>query len=167
MTVEINLVLTFLFIVLVVWAAVTDVSSLKIPNWIPIALILVFAIYLFAGRNSIPVLQHVAVAVGTLAFGFAIFAGGYMGAGDVKLMTAVSLWAGPAKILPFLFFTALAGAALALVIVTATFYLRWDGSGAAPTAASRLFPRWMRRRVTPYGVAICAGALATVPALVL
>jgi prepilin peptidase CpaA len=86
-----------------------------------------------------------------------------MGAGDAKLMAAVALWAGPSKAIALIFFTALAGAGLALLILAGTFYLRWDGSGTAPNSASRLFPRWVRRGIVPYGVAICLGSLVTIP----
>ncbi len=98
-----------------------------------------------------------------VVFGFGAFAAGFMGGGDVKLMTAVALWAGPDKVLPFLLFMSLAGLALALVIVTGTFYLRWNENAEAAGGISRLFPRWIRRGLTPYGFAIGVGALMTIP----
>ena len=82
-------------------------------------------------------------------------------------MAAVALWAGPSKALTFLLVTGITGAALALVIVAGTLYLRWDGSGHAPSSISRLFPSWVRRGLTPYGFAIGVGALLTVPSIIL
>jgi prepilin peptidase CpaA len=164
MVVDLGSAFAAAFIGLVIYGAITDVKGLKIPNWISIALVLLFAAYLgFGGRPPLPAFQHVGVALAVLVVGFAAFAGGYMGAGDVKLMAAVALWAGPSKAIALIFFTALAGAGLALLILAGTFYLRWDGSGTAPNSASRLFPRWVRRGIVPYGVAICLGSLVTIP----
>ncbi len=150
------------FIGLTVWAAITDVKTLKIPNWIPVSIAVLFVIYLLVGPRDLPVLYHVAVALGVLAVSFALFAAGFMGAGDAKMMTAVALWAGPAKIAPFLLGMAVAGVALALLILWARFYAPADDE--VPSGwLHKLLPTWISQGVLPYGVAICVGALLTVP----
>jgi prepilin peptidase CpaA len=152
------------FTFLVAYAVITDVSRLIIPNWVSIALVMLFIAFLLLGGKSLPVLQHALVAAAMLLLGFAVFAAGFIGAGDVKLMAAVALWTGPDKLLPFLFYMSLAGAALAFVIVAGGLYLRWIDVREPATGLSRILPRWVRRGLTPYGLAIGAGALATVPA---
>ena len=152
------------FTVLVVYAVITDVSRLTIPNWVSIVLVAMFPAFLLLGGKPLPAHQHALIAAAVLLLGFAAFAAGFMGGGDVKLMAAVALWAGPDKVLPFLLCMSLAGVALAFVILAGTLYLRWNGTGEPATGLSRLFPRWVRRGLTPYGFAIGVGALATVPA---
>jgi len=152
------------FTVLVVYAVITDVSRLTIPNWVSIVLVAMFPAFLLLGGKALPAHQHALIAAAVFLLGFAAFAAGFMGAGDVKLMAAVALWAGPEQVLPFLLCMSLAGMALAFVIVAGTLYLRWNGTGEPATGLSRLFPRWVRRGLTPYGFAIGVGALATVPA---
>jgi prepilin peptidase CpaA len=165
--VDLSFLFTAAFTFLVTYAMASDVSRLIIPNWVSLALVALFAAFLVLGGKPVPAMQHVLVAVAMLAIGFAAFAAGLMGAGDVKLMAAVALWAGPAKALAFLLWMSLAGAALALLIMAGSFYLRWDGTGDPAAGLSRLFPRWVRRGLTPYGFAIGVGALATVPAVIL
>lgn len=74
------------------------------------------------------------------------------GGGDVKLLAATAIWAGPAGLLPLVLGTGLAGGALAIVAV-----LR------ATPALALVSPTMMlasarRAGTVPYGVAICAGA---------
>src|SRR5688572_11747864 len=112
---------------LVVWAAITDVKGLRIANWVSSALVGLFALYvgvgyLDLGTKQLAVLWHVGVALVVLAIGFGIFAFGAMGAGDIKLMSAVALWAGPGLAIPFLVFTSIAGGAMGLIIVTGMLY---------------------------------------------
>ena len=172
MSIDIDLLFAAAFIILVVWAAITDVHGLRIANWISIALVGLFALYVGAGyldlgTKQLAVVWHVGVALALLFVGFVIFAFGAMGAGDVKLMSAVALWAGPGLAIPFLLFTSIAGGAMGLIIMGGMFYLKWDGSGNAPQTISRVFPSWLRRGVLPYGVAICIGALVTVPGAII
>lgn len=169
MTFDLNTIFVAAFTMLVVYAAVTDVKGLRIANWTSIALVALFAAYVVAGHlrlgtKPLPVLQHLSVALAVLAVGFAVFAFGYMGAGDIKLMTAVALWAGPGEVISFAFLTALTGAGLALLILSSAFCLN---SEATPARISRLVPAWMSQGVIPYGVAISAGALMSVPSQLL
>jgi prepilin peptidase CpaA len=155
------------FVALVVYGAITDVDRLKIPNWISVSLVLLFTFYLAFGKHSLPAFQHIGVATAVLIVGFAAFTLGHLGAGDVKLMAAVALWAGPSKILMLALLTTLSGAALALLILFGMFYLRAESANTIRTWGLRLLPRWVRQGITPYGVAICIGALASVPPLLL
>ena len=63
--------------------------------------------------------------------------------------------------------TSLAGAALAILIKSGKFWLVWDEHGDSPFALSKYFPRWVRRGLVPYGVAIGIGGLLTVPAVII
>jgi len=152
-----NLVLGF-FAVLVILAAVKDLATFTIPNWISAALALGFApaaLIVHAPLEAIGI--GFAVAVGVLVLAAGMFAFGWIGGGDAKLMAAAALWVSWNGLAPFLIYTAIAGGALALGLVA----LR--SAWIRPFAEAG--PAWARRLATPgeaapYGVAIAVGALA-------
>jgi len=147
-----------LFAALVVVAALKDLSSFTIPNWISIALALAFApaaLVAHVPLSSVGI--SFAVAFVVLLFAAGMFAMGWIGGGDAKLMAASALWVGLRGIAPFALYTGLAGGALALILVA----LR--SAWLRPLAAAG--PAWAKRLATPgeaapYGVAIAIGALA-------
>jgi prepilin peptidase CpaA len=146
-----------LFAALVIGAAVKDLSSFTIPNWISAMLALAFApAALIAGDSLGAIGLSFAVAFGVLAVAAGMFALGWIGGGDAKLMAAASLWVGLPGLAPFALYTSLAGGALALILVA----LR--STWIRPFAEAG--PAWARRLATPgeaapYGVAIAIGAL--------
>ncbi|HEX6858897.1 MAG TPA: prepilin peptidase [Caulobacteraceae bacterium] len=152
--------LVIAFALLVIVAALKDVTSFTIPNWISAALIVAF----FAGAAAAkmpPAGIGMAAAVGVCALvaGMALFAFNIIGGGDAKLLAAVALWMSWPAILPFLLATALAGGVLALVLIQ----LRSD---MMKTYLAR-GPAWVGRLAAaadaPYGLAIAIGALVTLP----
>jgi prepilin peptidase CpaA len=146
------------FAVLVVAAALKDLVSFTIPNWISASLALAFApAALLAGMPLAGIGAGLAVGVGVFALAAGMFALGWVGGGDAKLMAAAALWVGLRGLAPFAVYTALAGGLLAALLV------------AARSAWLRPFieagPVWAKRLATPgeaapYGVAIAIGALA-------
>ncbi|HEY2707478.1 MAG TPA: prepilin peptidase [Caulobacteraceae bacterium] len=146
------------FAVLVIVAALKDLSSFTIPNWISIALIVAFApAALLVGVSLGTIGISFGVGVGVLALAVGMFALGWIGGGDAKLMAAAALWVGLRGLAPYAVYTAIAGGALAVLLVM----LR--SSWMRPLAEAG--PRWARRLATPgesapYGVAIAIGALA-------
>lgn len=155
------LLLAAIFPALTIVAALKDVTSYTIPNWISAALVAAFVpVALLCGVS----LQDGAVALGVglaaLLAGMAMFALGWIGGGDAKLLAASALWIGFPAVAPFILITALCGGALAVgLLALRSIWLR-------PLAAQG--PAWIGRLATPgaaapYGVAICLGALATFP----
>jgi len=79
-------------------------------------------------------------------------------------MTAVSLWAGPSQILSLVALTALLGAVLAVGVLAAA---KWSDKGflyLVSVHLDGLVPRWARRGLCPYGLAIGSASLMTIPA---
>jgi prepilin peptidase CpaA len=146
------------FATLVIVAALKDIASFTIPNWISATLTLAFApAALLLGLSLGAIGVSFAVGVGVLILAVGMFALGWIGGGDAKLMAAAALWVGLRGLAPFALYTALAGGALALALVA----LR--SAWIRPLAA--VGPAWARRLATPgesapYGVAIAVGALA-------
>lgn len=150
------LTLAFAFPALVLIAAVKDALSFTIPNWISLALIVLFPVAALASGAPLTTLGlHVAVGAAALAAGMAMFAMRWVGGGDAKLFAATALWLGWPAVTTFLFGAALAGGGLALMLLT----LR----SAALRPLVLLGPPWVNRLAepgegVPYGVAIAVGA---------
>ncbi len=152
------------FVACLVCAVITDVRAMRIPNWISLALIVLFMVHAAAADPAIPLLAHVMVAGAALALTFALFAANCLGAGDAKLLAALALWMGPTLIAPFLSTVGILGGIFVLFLMTA--------HGLAARYATlndyAIFARsshWMRARKVPYGVPICLAASAMVSAL--
>lgn len=136
---------------LCVYAAATDVKRLEIDNWVPCAIIALFVA--FAITNPVVWPVHVIVMLVIFAIGFALNAAGILGGGDVKLLSALSLWAGIGG-LPYLMMgTAVCGAAVAI----ATLSLR-QMKLEAPTGLAWVDGASAGRNHVAYGIAIAAGA---------
>lgn len=152
-----------LYAALLVVAAAGDVRALRIPNRIPLALVLLYPAFVLASPVPVDWLGGVGVGAAALAGGFALFALGAFGGGDAKLLAAVALWAGPAAVLDAVLTTALVGGAIALVMATRARFglaLAFDACGARALRDAVLGPG------VPYGVAIAAGGLVPLAPLV-
>ena len=148
-----------LFPVALMFAAVSDVLTMTIPNRISLALIATFplAAYL-AGLPMATALMHLAAFAIVLAVCFGLFSCNLLGGGDAKLLASASLWIGMSQLLPFLVWVTLFGGVLALAFLT----FRRMPISALPV------PQWVLRLHTagggiPYGLAICAGGLLAYP----
>jgi len=149
------------FPALAIVAALKDLTSMKIPNWISGLLILAFfPTALLMGLPPADIAVHLGVAAAALLVGMGLFALNFLGGGDVKLMAAACLWLGVSGSGVFVLATAVIGGGFCLLLLLARSHLQ-------PYAASG--PRWLTRLMEPrgdipYGVAIAAGALVAYPA---
>ncbi|MBO6782403.1 MAG: prepilin peptidase [Alphaproteobacteria bacterium] len=153
-----QLVLLAAFGGLAVTATVTDVRSFRIPNRISIAMVALYAAYALGGFAD----PRSGLLAGGIVFaaGVFMFARGWMGGGDVKLLAAVSLWAGTEHVLPMLLIVTATGG-----VMSAAEWIRIGGfsrfllrfhpamSGSLPVSQVR------DQAVVPYAAAILAGAL--------
>ncbi len=150
-----------IFPVLVIWAALKDVTTFTIPNRLSGALALSFCLAaILVGAPLSVVGLNLAVGLAGLVIGAAMFALGWIGGGDAKLLAAASLWLGWPALTTFLLATTLAGGALALLLLA----LRAD----LVRTHTPVLGGWMERLATPgapapYGVAIACGALFAFP----
>jgi prepilin peptidase CpaA len=139
---------------IVLWAAVTDVRARRIPNAASLLLIAAYAAFVVAHGVPMPWWSGLAAGGLLLALGLPAFALGWFGGGDVKLAAALGLWAGLEGLGAFLAVTAGAGGVLALVVLGSA-ALRTLRPAADGRAASR------PEATLPYGVAIAAGGFWT------
>lgn len=152
--------LMVLFLSAVVYAAVSDLFSMKIPNALCLALIILFIPAAWLSDMSAAAIGYsLGVAVAVFAVCFLLFVLNVMGGGDAKLLTALALWFGltPA-LLVFLVNVAFAGGVLTLAILA----IRWKSHLVTDRGV------WLPASLTtakkiPYGIAIAAGALMAMP----
>jgi prepilin peptidase CpaA len=138
-------------------AAWQDLRTMRIADWVSLAIVAAFGVWtlsgLVAGNMTF---TKAGLSAGCAAAMFALgalgFAAGLLGGGDVKLLAASSLFAGPAFLLDFLTIVALAGGVLGLAMLAGARIGPAAPAGDAPIAA-RL------RGGLPYGPAIAAGGL--------
>lgn len=136
--------LLLLFPAAMAFAAAMDMLTMTIPNRISLVLVGAFfvAAY-FAGLSKEQLLSHVGTGVAVLVVCFGLFAMGFFGGGDAKLLAASSLWIGFEQLLPYLLGVSIAGAVLSLVFLFGRKYFP-EGSVSAPHWVLRLQARKIR-----------------------
>ena len=146
---------------LMVTAAINDARAFKIPNWIWITLLALFPLYGLSAPHEVNWLHHFGIFAIILAIGFALFAGHFAGAGDVKLLAVAALWAGPNYIGVLLVMTGLTGGLLAVGYALAA-WLRHRKQPQAATTTEESHASMMQaltKVAIPYGIAIAVGSL--------
>jgi prepilin peptidase CpaA len=146
-----HIVVVLAFAAMLLWAAGEDVRRLTIENWVSLSIVGLYPIHVLASPVPVNWLMSVTIAAGTFAVGFALFARKLFGGGDVKLLTATALWAGPSLFPSFIFLMSIAGGVIAGVMLLN----RWR---AAPAGGDET-GRKAGPAVMPYGVAIAVGGL--------
>lgn len=144
------------------WAAVSDVATRRIPNAISAIVAAAFCFASIAAPERVDFLGGLWVAGIVFCTGFVGFIFGKIGGGDVKLMAAMALWAGPTAALDFLVITGLAGGGLALIYLLPEInlgmsWLRMQAERAAPRYAAAFAGGRPMKDGLPYGVAIAFG----------
>lgn len=139
------------------FAAASDAMTMRIPNMLILYLLAGFALSTaLSPPGWVDLAASVAVGAAILAVGLILFARGWMGGGDVKLLAVTGLWLGPAATPALLILTALAGGVLTLAL------LACHALGTHRLAGGKVaaFQDPMGR--VPYGIAIAAAAIAVV-----
>jgi len=147
-------------VVLLALAAGWDLASYTIPNFIPLTVLLGFAVFAAnAGYPAILYGTHALAALIALTTGFALFALGYIGGGDAKLFAAIAAWFGLHDLFQYVLVASIFGGALTLVLLAG----RRVPLPAALAGHSWIVRLHEPRAGIPYGVALAAGALAILP----
>lgn len=128
------------FTALLVIAAVGDWRRYLIPNWISLALLALYPLFALSSNllgppaAAVPWLASLLVASIAFILLAGLFALNKLGGGDVKLISALALWAGPGLIAGFLIVTSLAGGVLSLITLARAWLQRRRQS---PTLTSK------------------------------
>lgn len=151
--------LFFIFAVPLMVAAYKDATSMTIPNWISLAMIAGFVVMVPFTWQGLPELgTHLVVGGAFLAAGFAMFAFGWLGGGDAKLMAATALWMTWPDALQFILYTTLFGAALGLFLLIGRKFLP-----VRVLTSQWMYTMFKDETKMPYGLAIAAGGIMVLP----
>jgi len=130
------------------WAAVTDIRSRRISNSLSLFVLVLFAFSAFtalaSGQDWSTAVFWPMLSAGIIfAIGLGLFVARLMGGGDVKIMSATALFAGPSLSLPFILYVTIAGGFVAVATMLHAHIKKMDA----------------RTAKVPYGVAIAIGGL--------
>ena len=155
--------LLVIFPMLVAFGGASDLLTMTIQNRVSMLLVAGFA--LVAIGTGMPMSDwgmHLLGFLPVFAVGFAFFAFGWMGGGDVKFVSAISLWIGfTPELGQFMILVSLYGAVLTLGILSMRQMV-----GFPPVLARQ---EWFERlhdseSGIPYGIAIAVAGLQVYPA---
>ena len=150
--------------ILMIVAAISDLMSFRIPNWLTLLTAVLF--FPMAWLTGMPLVEfgwHLAAGLILFVAGFALFSFGLFGGCDAKLMAAAGLWFGTAQTLPFLVATVLAGGGLAIAVavwslIMTVFEIHGPGENTRLVRVARKI-----RPKLPYGFAFAIGAIVAFP----
>jgi len=137
---------------LVVAAGIQDFLRFKISNAFPVGVLLAGVVAIAVRGPSLDVWENVAVFGALLCIGTLLFAGGYMGGGDVKLFAALGLWTDFERAMVLVPAVLMTGGVLALLLLSRRL---------VPLPANAA-GRSRKNKKVPYGVAIAIGTLIVV-----
>lgn len=143
-----------LFAALMFLAAMQDMLTNKISNFIVLGLLVAGVATALAIGIDADLLQNVGILVAILILGTALFSAGILGGGDVKLIAASAFWFAASDVPRLLIAIVLAGAALLLVWLPLKMM---RNRGAGENGAEKV--PLMKQKTLPYGIAIAAGSL--------
>ena len=152
----VNPALILLFPILMAFTAAYDLLTMRIPNWIALALIGGFLLLaLYVGMPLDEVGRHLGMGSIVLAVAFLLFIPGWIGGGDAKVAAAIGLWMGTASIVPFLIYSAFFGGLLTIILLIFRNYVP-DWIVPKWTWLKRLHDKTVG---APYGIALAIGAM--------
>jgi prepilin peptidase CpaA len=136
-------------------AAIEDFRRRIIPNLLPILLCVLWQVHFAAAPSLADGLAALGCAVAVFLVGAVLFARGFLGGGDVKLLAAATLWAGPADTPALL----VLGGALALFLLMPFGAELVTAGRTLLTPSSASSAEHAPVTAVPYGVAIAGAAL--------
>lgn len=140
-------------------AAAIDLKTFRIPNVLPLAVMVIFLMKSAAAADVWSWPQHVSAFGLMFGLGFVLFAMGLIGGGDAKLMAALALWLGMPALPSFLVMTALCGGTLAVILLALRYLVDRTSRLALPDGSVRYLRLLERTAPVPYAPAIAFAAL--------
>lgn len=144
------------FAALCVAAAHSDLRTRKIPNSYSIAIALLYPAHVIVSGAQTEWLQALAVAAGCMAVGIFVFARGWLGAGDVKLMSATLLWAVPDYLPGYLWALAILSGLMSIFLLLRRHFRAAPSPSEGP---SEEVSETVAKELMPFGLAISAAGL--------
>ena len=145
-----------LVISILLLAAASDVRSFRIPNIYCVALFALYPVHVLFSPVAVNLTGGVIVLICAAGCGIALYALNNMGGGDVKLIAACALWAGPDLLPEFILVMSITGAFMGLFLQSSHRYsiaLALDSRGYSRAKETLLSVK------LPYGLAIASGGI--------
>jgi prepilin peptidase CpaA len=143
---EFKIIMIAVWILTLIAAAVSDLRSFRIPNYLPGILISLFGIKTAIVGTDASLWENLSHFLVVLIIGMGLFSKSWIGGGDAKLYAAVALWFNWAGAATLVFTTTIAGLLLAISFIAARML-----------GLRKNVPKDDRR--IPYGLAIAAGGI--------
>lgn len=141
-------------------AALWDIASFTIPNYLSLAVAIAFAGFaLTMGFSPAMIGLHLLAGLAALIIGFTMFARNYIGGGDAKLFAGIALWLGPHDLITYSLIATILGGVLTLTMLAMR---------KLPLPAGLARQAWIIKlhdsaSGIPYGVALAAGFFVALP----
>ena len=158
-----------IFCTLLLWAIISDVKNYILSNKLCLSVTCLYFIFLGALyiNGTFPPLSYILYSIGIAVVIFIIlavlFAFNLIGGGDVKLIPAVALWAGPSLTIKFLLITTICGGIVSLGIIVLKYFkkkhLQPKSSENVNYFMSKSTELENEENNIPYGIAISIGGL--------
>jgi prepilin peptidase CpaA len=148
------------FPLLMVFAALSDLFTMTIPNRVSLVLIAAYfalAIYLRVPLETIAL--HASAGVGMLLLTFAMYYFRWIGGGDAKLAAATALWLGWGLLLQYGMVASIAGGVITLLILE----LRRHDLPARVLSVEFIARLAEKSGGVPYGIALALAGLVVYP----
>jgi prepilin peptidase CpaA len=144
------------------YACVSDIGRLRIPDAVPLTVVALFFLNYWLRGVPDALVPHLWVGGTAFVLALGLYLAKGFRAGDVKLIGALMLWAGPRDGQAFLIIAILAGGLFAAPLwALGKAMAAWPD--IEPYIPSRRVKAWARRRIFPYGVPVCLAGLVCIP----
>lgn len=151
-------ILLSLFCFAIVYGAICDVTTYKIPNTVSYGLVGLFVLYAAATWGTLPLLMHVGIGALVFVMCFIFWQLRWLGGGDVKFVAAIALWMGPTKILLFLIGLTIASAIFIAMLKFLYQWNWWFQTSTLPNFVKQMLTKSAERAI-PYGLPAAISAI--------
>ena len=170
------LAIFFLFCLNVIYGAICDIRTFTIPNRVSyglVGLFLLFAPFVWFNTPSVihmgfyvtPILMNVAFGLVVFIFFTVFWKLGWVGGGDVKFVSAISLFMGIEFVTPFIVVIAVLSVIMVAAIKALQIWNPYFLNQKLPGLAKRLL-MMAEQNAIPYGVPAAISALVFMPAVI-
>ncbi len=150
----------YAFAAAAIYVALCDWQGYRIPNRALMCLLALWPIYLLTAPQAGFWWQNILLAGAILGLGMLAWQRGWIGAGDVKFLSAAALWIPPQAHNVFWLTTGIAGGVLCIALLAGRLLLRQKRTAIAGNTQRLSHLRApLSGQFAPYGVAIACGCM--------
>lgn len=144
------------------YGCISDIRRLQIPNSVSLGIFMLFFFNYWLQTPPESLIPHAVAGGSAFVLTFGLYLAGAMGAGDVKLISALMFWGGVKDGPAFLIIMTLIGGLMAAMLLSLRKTMAvWPS--VHRFIPSRRLKAWASRGLFPYGIAICIAGLILMP----